>query len=640
MYTPELPPGLAKPPTAPSSPALDAVLARDDAERARSASGTSVGSGGSGMSGPRAGHGDVTSGRRPRVSSQDLGDAADAEYPSPAPLSMRRPTRGRILDRAAERTAKFLEAVASRDGELDLEHIRALARSGLPDELGVRATYWKILLNYLPSHRVEWEPTVSKHRQLYSEFRLDFIKAEHFALRIPGQHETYGGDGTGQEEGEDDGAVGAFDEDTLDDDTRLFVDIRKDVWRTHSELSFFQADTRDAMTRMLYIYAKLNVGVRYVQGMNELLAPLYYTLSQDPSTIKEDVEPDTFFCFMNLMSVMRDTFIKPLDSSDGGIYGVIKAYSDMLRRHDKELWAHLERQGVNPQFYAFRWLTTLLSREFELPDAIRLWDTLFADPASPRLAALRCCTAMMILQRATLLRGDFATCLKFLQSYPPIELRDLLMMMHRVRKGEVKMADMRREQTATKPSLTGALFGGLSASFRPKLARTKSEGAALTAVEGGSRTRSGSGTGAGAGAGAGAAGAGDEVARPGPEPSSSSSTTDWATQLAAAASPRIADMRKGLSRFWSNVSNDSGGGDGGRAAGGGRSPAVRFGSDFGGGTAAAPAPRPVAPPVPIMAAGVAAAGDADGAGAEVERTASPASTDSDLVIRSSMYEAL
>lgn len=32
----------------------------------------------------------------------------------------------------------------------------------------------------------------------------------------------------------------------------------------------------DVMSRILFIYAKLNPGVRYVQGMNEILAPIYY----------------------------------------------------------------------------------------------------------------------------------------------------------------------------------------------------------------------------------------------------------------------------------------------------------------------------------------------------------------------------
>ena len=36
---------------------------------------------------------------------------------------------------------------------------------------------------------------------------------------------------------------------------------------------------------------------------------------------------------------------------------------------------------VDPQFYAFRWVTLLLTQEFEFPELLRLWDALLADPA-------------------------------------------------------------------------------------------------------------------------------------------------------------------------------------------------------------------------------------------------------------------
>ena len=32
----------------------------------------------------------------------------------------------------------------------------------------------------------------------------------------------------------------------------------------------------DSLSRILFIYAKLNTGIKYVQGMNEVLAVIYY----------------------------------------------------------------------------------------------------------------------------------------------------------------------------------------------------------------------------------------------------------------------------------------------------------------------------------------------------------------------------
>lgn len=38
----------------------------------------------------------------------------------------------------------------------------------------------------------------------------------------------------------------------------------------------------EIIERILFIYAKLNPGCSYVQGMNEVLGPIYYTFAKDP----------------------------------------------------------------------------------------------------------------------------------------------------------------------------------------------------------------------------------------------------------------------------------------------------------------------------------------------------------------------
>lgn len=39
----------------------------------------------------------------------------------------------------------------------------------------------------------------------------------------------------------------------------------------------------DYMTRILYIYSKLNPRIQYVQGMNEILAPIFYLVNAGKS---------------------------------------------------------------------------------------------------------------------------------------------------------------------------------------------------------------------------------------------------------------------------------------------------------------------------------------------------------------------
>lgn len=41
----------------------------------------------------------------------------------------------------------------------------------------------------------------------------------------------------------------------------------------------------EAISRILYIYAKCNKGIDYVQGMNEILAPIYYVFASDSDPV-------------------------------------------------------------------------------------------------------------------------------------------------------------------------------------------------------------------------------------------------------------------------------------------------------------------------------------------------------------------
>lgn len=45
----------------------------------------------------------------------------------------------------------------------------------------------------------------------------------------------------------------------------------------------------------------------------------------------------------------------------------MRSMMDILKTIDAPLCHHLEANGVKPEFFAFRWLTVLLSQEFLLP---------------------------------------------------------------------------------------------------------------------------------------------------------------------------------------------------------------------------------------------------------------------------------
>ena len=90
-------------------------------------------------------------------------------------------------------------------------------------------------------------------------------------------------------------------------------------------------------------------------------------------------------------------------------------FHSLVGKMDEELFAHLvEELKISPQFYAFRWLSLLLSQEFPLPDVITIWDSLLAD--SKRFTLLPyICLAMLQQQRHFLIHADFSECLHLLQ---------------------------------------------------------------------------------------------------------------------------------------------------------------------------------------------------------------------------------
>lgn len=81
--------------------------------------------------------------------------------------------------------------------------------------------------------------------------------------------------------------------------------------------------------------------------------------------------------------------------------------------------------ALDPRYFALRWFTTLLSREFDLPDTIRLWDSLFASQNRSTFLVFVFVT-LLLAQREALLAGDFSSNLQLLQAYPPTDVPEIL----------------------------------------------------------------------------------------------------------------------------------------------------------------------------------------------------------------------
>ncbi|KAH7311189.1 hypothetical protein B0J17DRAFT_687687 [Rhizoctonia solani] len=201
------------------------------------------------------------------------------------------------------------------------------------------------------------------------------------------------------------------------------------------------------LLRILFVYSLLHPHHPYTQGLNELLAPLYFTVFEGrsaglrsygfgvrreemvgeaairaagevvaqvdgetpalstevvKSTVLEDeeddptqhIEADTFWLFVELMGELGsvvgdpgDWSLPPVVSGSGeGVRGVMARMSDRLRWADARLWEDMAKKSLDPKlpYFSYRWVACLLAQDLPLTALLPTWDTLFAqNPSTP-----------------------------------------------------------------------------------------------------------------------------------------------------------------------------------------------------------------------------------------------------------------
>ncbi|KAK8803636.1 hypothetical protein WA158_001330 [Blastocystis sp. Blastoise] len=353
-------------------------------------------------------------------------------------------------------------------GDLFECDIRQHCFNGSPDMI-TRALYWKMLLGYLPYTPSKWEEKIKNSIEEYKEFVNEFIinknkecGKENCAI-VPSPIDLTWKNKDNKEESD---SIGNGDDEDNESpwsksfgETELRDIIWKDTQRTYSDLEFFNQDSKIMFSRMLYIFAKLNPGVKYVQGMNELLAPLFMVFSQankdnGGEELCDEVEADTFFCFNQLMSECRDLFIRQMDSDNTGINGVFNKLDNYIKIHVKDAADVLDEQELSVQFYALRWMTTLFAREFDLEHTYRVWDCFFADP--DRFQFMYCFgTAMIKRVKDKIIMNSFGENMKLLQNYECENINKVLKTANKIRDHEIKRTNGMQEEVTSIDAIVG-----------------------------------------------------------------------------------------------------------------------------------------------------------------------------------------
>jgi len=184
----------------------------------------------------------------------------------------------------------------------------------------------------------------------------------------------------------------------------------------------------EVIQRILFIYARLNPVVGYVQGMNCLLAPMYWLFANDNDPVNQaNAEADAFYCLSALMADTRDHFLDSMDGDNAtGIHASLTRLEERLHIYDPVLCTNLQQKQLAPHYYAFRWYTCLCVLEWPLPEVLRIWDSILADykqghggGVGGKMSFLvDFCCAMLICVRTELLSGNFEDNVQLLQDYP------------------------------------------------------------------------------------------------------------------------------------------------------------------------------------------------------------------------------
>lgn len=145
--------------------------------------------------------------------------------------------------------------------------------------------------------------------------------------------------------------------------------VDKDVARTDRDQPFFAGDDNpnlQSLRNILLAYAAYDPEVGYIQGMNDLLAPILYVMRNELAA---------YSCFEAYMKRMRNNFIEI------SMHEPLSMLKKLVNYLDPPLHDHLCSCSMEPGMdwlFCHRWLLLDFKREFALEEIAILWERIWA----------------------------------------------------------------------------------------------------------------------------------------------------------------------------------------------------------------------------------------------------------------------
>ena len=318
-----------------------------------------------------------------------------------------------------------------KNNKFDNKILKQIIKNGIPDKLPcLRAIIWKTLIGYyLINDLTNWKKITIDHFKSYQNMKK-FYKD--------------------------------FPNDLKDEeDIKTLNQINKDLPRTRTEINFFKEKSKfnkketnyDVLRRILFFLYKKNRELGYVQGMNEIVAIIYYIYSLDENVyIKPFVESDTFYSFEILIEEIKPIFMMyNVNYSQLFITMQIKQINDILKEAAPDLLNYFKEKNLVMDIFLMRWILVLFAQEFSFESSISFWDRLFTQKNKMKFICY-ISAAILILNKKKLMKMEMEEIVLWAQEFGAIVKNNNIDEI-------VKTAFNIKAQIKGIPKKSGGLFG-------------------------------------------------------------------------------------------------------------------------------------------------------------------------------------
>lgn len=127
-----------------------------------------------------------------------------------------------------------------------------------------------------------------------------------------------------------------------------------------------------------------------------------------------NVEADVFWCLTKLVSDIQDNYTE----MQPGVHKMLNKMKAIVEQQDGVVLKHLEAMDVGFMDFAYRWISCYLTREFNIYQIIKLWDTYFAEEEGFSQFHCYVCAVLFLKFAPSLMTKDYQDAIMFLQSVP------------------------------------------------------------------------------------------------------------------------------------------------------------------------------------------------------------------------------